>query len=185
MGEKSTDNLLDAIEESKPNGLARLLVGFGIRHVGTRAGKLLAQNFKDINALFDTTVDELIAIDEVGEIMAKSIISFFANPQTKHLTGRLRDAGVILSSSEYGVKKEGVFLGKVVVLTGALPTLKRDEAKKLIEDNGGKTSSSVSKKTDYVLAGSDAGSKLAKAQQLGVTIIDEEQFKKLLEESNA
>ncbi|MCK5759627.1 MAG: NAD-dependent DNA ligase LigA [Clostridiales bacterium] len=184
LGSKSVEKLFDAIETSKSNGLARLLVGFGIRHVGTRAGKLLAQNFKDIDALFDTSVEQLIDIDEVGDIMAKSIISFFANPQTEHLTGRLRDAGVNLSSLDYGVKKGGVFLRKVVVLTGALPTLKRDEAKKLIEDNGGKSSSSVSKKTDYVLAGSDAGSKLTKAQQLGVTIIDEEQFKKLLEESD-
>jgi len=185
LGSKSVEKLLDAIETSKSNGLARLLVGFGIRHVGTRAGKLLAQNFKNMDALFDTSVEQLIYIDEVGDIIAKSIISFFANPQTEHLTGRLRDAGVNLSSLDYGVKKEGVFLGKVVVLTGALPTLKRDEAKKLIEDNGGKASSSVSKKTDYVLAGSDAGSKLTKAQQLGVTIIDEAQFKKLLEESDA
>ena len=180
LGEKSVDKLIESIDLSKSNGLARLLVGFGIRHVGSRAGKLLAKSFSDIDALGKASHEELIVIDEVGDIMANSIISFFTNPQTTHLLGRLKEAGVDMASSDYGVKKSGVLLGKTVVLTGALPTLKRDEAKKLIEDNGGKASSSVSKKTDYVLAGSEAGSKLTKAQTLGVTIIDEEEFLKII-----
>jgi len=185
LGVKSVEKLLAAIETSKHNGLARLLVGFGIRHVGTRAGKLLAQNFIDMESLANAKVEQLIAVDEVGDIMAKSIVSFFLNPQTEHLIGRLRDSAVNLISSDYGVKKAGVFSGKTVVLTGTLPTLKRDEAKKLIENNGGKASGSVSKKTDYVLAGIEAGSKLIKAQDLGITIISEEQFLNMLEETNA
>ena len=173
LGDKSVDKLLDAIEASKSNGLARILVGFGIRHVGGRAAKLIASNFPDIDAVMNASEEELIAIDEVGSKMAASILSFFANPQTHHLIGRLKDAGVSMDSSDYGVQKTGALLGKTVVLTGTLPSLKRDEAKKLIEDNGGKASSSVSKKTDYVLAGSEAGSKLAKAQDLGIKIIGE------------
>jgi len=124
--------------------------------------------------------DELIAIDEVGHIMAASVKSFFTNPQTHHLIGRLKEAGVSMESMDYGVKKTGVFIGKTVVLTGTLPTFKRDEAKKMIEDNGGKSSSSVSKKTDYVLAGAEAGSKLTKARDLGIKIIDEEEFRKMI-----
>lgn len=185
LGEKSVKKLLAAIEKSKSSGLARLLVGFGIRHVGARAGKLLAQNFENMDSLSNASVENLVEVDEVGEIMAKSVVSFFENPQTDHLINRLRDSGMNLTSSDYGVKKEGVFLGKTVVLTGTLPTLKRSDAKKLIEDNGGKASGSVSKKTDYVLAGSEAGSKLTKAQTLGITIINEEEFLKMLEESNA
>jgi len=185
LGSKSVEKLLAAIETSKNIGLARLLVGFGIRHVGARAGKLLAQNFENMDSLSESSVEQLIAIDEVGEIMAKSITSFFGNPQTEHLINRLKEAGVNLSSLDYGVKKEGVFLGKTVVLTGTLPTLKRAEAKKMIEDNGGKASGSVSKKTDYVLAGSEAGSKLTKAQDLGIAIISEEEFLNMLEGTNA
>ncbi len=182
LGDKSVEKLLAAIESSKSNGLARLLVGFGIRHVGTRAGRLLASHFPDINVLSNATTDDFTAIDEVGKIMAESLVSFFNNPQTEHLLGRLKAAGVSVISASYGEKKSGVFLGKTVVLTGALPTLKRDEAKKLIEDNGGKASSSVSRKTDYVLAGSEAGSKLTKAQDLGITIINEEEFRKMIGE---
>lgn len=135
-----------------------------------------------MDAVMNASEEDLVAIDEVGKIMAKSITGFFANPQTHHLIGRLKEAGVSMESRDYGAKKVGALLGKTVVLTGTLPTLKRDEAKKLIEDNGGKASSSVSKKTDYVLAGAEAGSKLAKARDLGITIIDEEEFMKIIGE---
>lgn len=182
LGEKSVEKLLEAIEVSKSNGLARLLAGFGIRHVGGRAAKLISQNFPDIDTVMDAKEEELVAIDEVGHIMAASITGFFANPQTHHLIGRLKEAGVSMASRDYGVKREGAFLGRTVVLTGTLPTLKRDEAKKMIEDNGGKASSSVSKKTDYILAGSEAGSKLTKARELGVTVINEEEFRKMIGE---
>lgn len=182
LGEKSVDNLIEAIDKSKGNGLARLLAGFGIRHVGGRAAKLIAGSFPDMDAVMNASEEDLVAIDEVGKIMAKSITGFFANPQTHHLIGRLKEAGVSMESRDYGAKKAGALLGKTVVLTGTLPTLKRDEAKKLIEDNGGKASSSVSKKTDYVLAGAEAGSKLTKARDLGITIIDEEEFMKIIGE---
>jgi DNA ligase (NAD+) len=184
FGEKSTEKLIGAVEATKTNGLARLLVGFGIRHVGARAGKLLAENFEDMDSLMKADLSDLTAIDEVGDIMAESILHFFENPQTKHLIDRLKEAGVSMKSIDFGEVKSGVFLGKTVVLTGTLPGLKRDEAKKLIEDNGGKTSSSVSSKTDYVLAGSDAGSKLTKAQELGISIINEEEFLQMIGESN-
>ncbi|HPJ21084.1 MAG TPA: NAD-dependent DNA ligase LigA [Clostridia bacterium] len=184
MGEKSADKLIEAIERTKSNGLARLLVGFGIRHVGARAGKLLAENFPDIDAIMNAGHDDLTRIDEVGEIMARSIVSFFENPQTQHLIERLREAGVSLESLDYGKEKKGALLGKTVVLTGTLPGLTRDEAKKLIEDHGGKASSSVSARTDFVLAGSDAGSKLTKAQELGIKIIDEDEFLSMIGDGN-
>lgn len=184
MGERSADKLIEAIERTKSNGLARLLVGFGIRHVGARAGKLLAENFPDIDAIMNADHDDLTQIDEVGEIMARSIVRFFGNPQTLHLIERLREAGVSMESLDYGKEKKGALLGKTVVLTGTLPGLTRDEAKKLIEDNGGKASSSVSARTDFVLAGSDAGSKLTKAQELGIRIIDEDEFLAMIGDRN-
>ncbi|MBN2882782.1 MAG: NAD-dependent DNA ligase LigA, partial [Clostridia bacterium] len=184
FGEKSSEKLIGAIESTKTNGLARLLVGFGIRHVGARAGKLIAENFEDMDSLMKADLGDLTAIDEVGDIMAESIVRFFENPQTKHLLDRLKDAGVSMKSLDYGAVKTGVFLGKTFVLTGTLTGLKRDEAKKLIEDNGGKTSSSVSSKTDFVLAGSDAGSKLTKAQELGIKIINEEEFLQMVGDVN-
>lgn len=184
MGERSADKLIEAIERTKSNGLARLLVGFGIRHVGARAGKLLAENFPDIDAIMNADHDDLTQIDEVGEIMATSIVRFFGNPQTLHLIERLREAGVSMESLDYGKEKKGALLGKTVVLTGTLPGLTRDEAKKLIEDNGGKASSSVSARTDFVLAGSDAGSKLTKAQELGIRIIDEDEFLAMIGDRN-
>ena len=185
MGERSVEKLLEAIRKSKENDMDRLLTGFGIRHVGTRAARLLSDSFESIDELSRADADEITAINEFGEIMAKSIITFFENPQTTHLIGRLRNAGVNLKSLEFGVKRSGALDGKTVVITGTLPNLTRSEASKLIEENGGKTSSSVSRNTDYVLAGSEAGSKLIKAQQLGIEIIDEEQFMKLIGEKDA
>lgn len=185
LGEKSVEKLLLSIEDSKMNGMTRLLVGFGIRHVGSRGASLLAGKFPDIKSLMTASYEDLTSVDEIGGIMAESLISFFKNPQTLHLLERLENAGVETKSHVYGVVKTGVFTNKTVVLTGALPSLKRDEAQKIIEENGGKVSSSVSKKTDYVLAGGDAGSKLVKARDLGVLVIDEEAFLKMIGEENA
>jgi len=174
MGEKSADNLMKSIEASKTRGLDKLLYAFGIHQIGEKASKVLATQFKDIERFFDITEEELCAVNDIGAVSAKNIINFFSHPQTRILVDRLKSAGVVC---EYETDiKDDRFEGKTFVLTGTLPTMKRDEASKLIESFGGKTSSSVSKKTDYVLAGEEAGSKLVKAQQLGVKIISEEEF---------
>lgn len=171
MGEKSASNLLSAIESSKTRGLDRLLYALGIRQVGEKASKVIADKFGNIDALFEATVETLCEIDDIGEITALNIVNFFSRPKTRELIDRLKNAGVV---TEYTSKKKDTrFEGMTFVLTGTLPTLKRNEASEIIERFGGKTSGSVSKKTTYVLAGDDAGSKLTKAKELGVTIIDE------------
>ena len=175
MGEKSAVNLMDAIEKSKSAQINRLVYALGIRHIGQKAAKLLCEHFLSIDALFEASVEEIAEIDGFGEIMAQSVYDYFSLAQTKTLIESLKSLGVLMTPLEKK-KKDGVFLGKTFVLTGTLPTMKRSEASKLIEEHGGKTSSSVSKKTDYVLAGEDAGSKLTKAQSLGVTIITEEEL---------
>ena len=172
MGAKSAQNLIDAIEKSKQAEINRLVYALGIRHIGEKAAKLLCEHFLSIDALFIATVDEICAIDGYGLIMAQSVADYFSLEGTRRLIDELKDLGVEMKPLE-PKQKEGVFLGKTFVLTGTLPTMSRKEASLLIEANGGKTSSSVSKKTDYVLAGEDAGSKLTKAQQLGVTVITE------------
>lgn len=173
MGEKSAQNLLDAVEKSKSAAIYRLVYALGIRHIGEKAAKLLCEHFLSIENLFTATVEEISAIDGYGLIMAESVADYFSLDATRALIDELKTLGVEMKPLEM-TKKEGVFLGKTFVLTGTLPTMSRKEASSLIEQNGGKTSSSVSKKTDYVLAGEDAGSKLTKAQSLGVTIISEE-----------
>ena len=172
MGERSAQNLHDAIEKSKSAELPRLIYALGIRHIGEKAAKLLCEHFLSIDRLFEASAEEICEIDGYGAIMAQSVADYFSLEETKELINELRAAGVEMKPLE-AKKKEGVFLGKTFVLTGTLPTMSRKEASLLIEQNGGKTSSSVSKKTDYVLAGEDAGSKLTKAQSLGVTIITE------------
>ncbi len=171
MGEKSASNLISAIEASKTRGLDRLLYALGIRQVGEKASKLIADKFGDIEQLFSATVETLCEINDIGEITAQNIVNFFSHTHTRELIDRLKDVGVV---TVYTSKKEDTrFEGMTFVLTGTLPTLKRDEASEIIERFGGKTSGSVSKKTAYVLAGDDAGSKLTKAKELGITIIDE------------
>ena len=179
MGEKSADNLINAIEKSKGNDLSKLLFGLGIRFIGSKSAKLLSEAFKDIDSIINADYEELIKVDEVGDKMAESIIDFFKDDTNLLLIESLKNAGVNMSSLKTTVDLR--FMGKTFVLTGTLPTLKRDEASAIIESFGGKTSSSVSKKTDYVLAGDEAGSKLKKAQELGITIISEEEFKKMTE----
>ncbi len=175
MGEKSALNLINAIEKSKSAEIYRLVYALGIRHIGQKNAKVLCEHFLSIDEIFCASVEEISSIDGFGEIMAQSVFDYFALPQTRILIDNLKELGVTMSPLEKR-NSEGVFLGKTFVLTGTLPTMTRSQASKLIEENGGKTSSSVSKKTDYVLAGEDAGSKLTKAQTLGVTVISEEEL---------
>ena len=179
MGDKSAENLINAIENSKKAGLDRLIYALGIRNIGQKAAAALADRFGSIDALFTADKETLCSISDFGEVMAESVINFFSHPQTKELIDGLKSSGVV---TEY-VKKvvSGVFEGLTFVLTGTLPTMTRDEAEAMIVERGGKASSSVSKNTSYVLAGEKAGGKLTKAQALGVTIIDEEQFLKMCE----
>ncbi len=175
MGELSAANLKKSIDKSKDNELYRLIFALGIRHIGEKAAKLLCAHFKTIEAIMDAGAEEISQIDGFGRIMAESVCAYFSLPDTRELIQHLRELGVEMPPAESGVS-ENKFGGKTFVLTGTLPTMKRSEATKLIESLGGKTSSSVSKKTDYVLAGEDAGSKLTKAQSLGITILSEGEF---------
>lgn len=175
MGEKSASNLISAIEKSKTRELYRLVYALGIRHIGQKAAKLLCEKFLSLENILAASPEEIGEIDGYGEIMAKSAFEYFSLPETRKLLEDLKALGVEMKPLEK--KSEGgVFKGKTFVLTGTLPTLKRAEASAMIEAQGGKTSSSVSKKTDYVLAGEEAGSKLVKAQSLGITILTEEEF---------
>ena len=174
MGEKSADNLLAAIEKSKECDLFRVIYALGIRHIGQKAAKLLADRFGSMEAVMAAGLEEINAIDGFGGIMAESVVRFFALPQSRHFVEQLQAAGVnMLCRTE---RTDSRFAGMTFVLTGTLPHLKRDEAAAMIEKLGGKTAGSVSKKTSVVLAGEDAGSKLVKAQQLGIRVIDEEEF---------
>ncbi len=179
MGDKSAENLIAAINGSKTCGPERLLCAFGIRQVGEKAAKAITRHYPDLYALFDATVDDLVQIEDIGAITAENIVDYFSHPQTREMLNVMRDAGVV-TAREGGSVEGGVLTGMTFVLTGTLPTLKRDEAAALIEENGGKTSSSVSKKTTYVLAGAEAGSKLAKAEQLGIPVLSEEDFLAML-----
>lgn len=179
MGDKSAANLASAIEESKTRGLARLLYAFGIRQIGEKAARALAHSFGAIDRFFGATVEELTAVDDIGEISAENVVNFFAHPQTRATVEAMRAAGVLMNE-ETTERLDDRFAGLTFVLTGTLPTLTRAEAEALIEKYGGKASSSVSKKTSYVLAGAEAGSKLSHAEALGVAVIDEEQFRALL-----
>ena len=180
MGEKSADNLIRSIDKSKDAEIYRLVYALGIRHIGEKAAKLLCEHFLSIDKLFEASEEEIASIDGFGAIMAQSVYDYFHLEGTKHLIEELKQLGVKMTPLQPKVK-EGSFIGKTFVLTGTLPTMSRKEASLLIEQNGGKTSSSVSKKTDYVLAGEDAGSKLTKAQSLGITIISEAEFLEMIQ----
>lgn len=179
MGQKSAENLIAAIEKSKNAGLGRLLCAFGIRQLGQKAGKVLARNFSTLEELMSASEETLTAIDDIGPITARYIRDWFANPQSLHQIEKLRQAGVSFSSSE--AISDNRFLGKTFVLTGTLPSMTRQEAEERIERFGGKASGSVSKKTSYLLLGENPGSKYTKAQQLGIEIINEEQFRSMTE----
>ncbi|WP_294466336.1 NAD-dependent DNA ligase LigA [uncultured Ruminococcus sp.] len=180
MAEKSANNLISAVEKSKENELYRLVFALGIRNIGLKAAKLLCENFTTIDDIMNAKAADFETIDGFGEVMALSIENYFSLDSTKELIADLKSLGLKMKSSA-PKSSGGIFSGKTFVLTGTLPTMKRSEASKIIEENGGKTSSSVSKKTSYVLAGEEAGSKLTKAQSLGITIISEEEFKAMLE----
>ncbi|MEE3333426.1 MAG: NAD-dependent DNA ligase LigA [Ruminococcus sp.] len=172
--EKSSKNIITAIESSKSRELYRLIYALGIPHIGLKAAQLLCQEFKTVDDIIGASVDSISSIDGFGRIMAESLVQYFSLESSVELINELKALGLEMTPSEQ--KKSGIFDGKTFVLTGTLPSMSRKEASKIIEDNGGKTSSSVSKKTDYVLAGEAAGSKLTKAQSLGVEIITEEQL---------
>lgn len=178
MGEKSASNLIDAIEKSKSAGLSRLICAFGIRQVGQKAAKVLASHFGNLDSLVRADVNELTLIPDIGGITAQFITEWFSNPQSLHLIERLRSAGVDFTSHEE--IKDNRFAGMTFVLTGTLNNYKRDEAGAIIESFGGKVSGSVSKKTSFVIAGAEAGSKLTKAESLGIKIISEEDFMEMI-----
>ncbi|MBQ2904362.1 MAG: NAD-dependent DNA ligase LigA [Clostridia bacterium] len=172
--DKSSQNLVDAVEKSKSNDLAKLVFALGIRHVGQKAGKILAEHFETMENIMNASLEEISSIEGFGGIMAKSVADFFALEQSRREIEALAAYGVNMVSQKE--KIDNRFEGKTFVLTGTLPTYSRNEASEIIEKFGGKTASSVSKKTSYVLAGEEAGSKLVKAQSLGITILSEEEF---------
>jgi DNA ligase (NAD+) len=178
MGVKSINNLIHAIEESKKQGLEKLLFGLGIRHVGSKVSEVLAKEFKNIDALMAAEYDELVAIDEIGGVIANSLIEYFANPINKNLITELKLVGLNTEYLKHS-DAEQTFEGMTFVITGTLSN-PRDYFKGLIEERGGKVSGSISKKTRYLLAGEKAGSKLDKASNLGVEILDENAFLELI-----
>ena len=178
LGERSANNIINAIEASKKNELYRLIFAFGIRHIGKRAAKLLAEKFGSIDAIMKADFNEINSIDGFGEIMSRSVIEYFSLPQTKDYIERLKSFGV--STSEHTVNKGTALSGYTFAITGKLPSLSREEAGEIIERNGGRVASSVSGNTDFLLAGESAGSKLLKAQNLGVRIITEDELYEML-----
>ena len=172
--------MMDAIEESKHRDLYRLINALGIRHVGVKLAKSLAKTYQTMDKLMKASYEELRLKEEVGEIIAGSIYEFFRQEQTIDLIGKLKVAGLNMKAQKEKNVDER-FSGKTFVLTGSLEHYSREQASEIIEKFGGKTSSSVSKKTDYVLAGEEAGSKLKKAQDLGITILSEEEFQKMIQ----
>jgi DNA ligase (NAD+) len=183
IGERSAQLLVDAVAQSRAQPLAKLLVGLGIRHVGPSAAQALARELGDLDAIAGASVEELAAVTGVGGIIAESVVAFFANERNRGLVERLRAAGVNFRGPEKAAVRTDVpsLAGLTFVLTGTLPTMTRDEAQSELEARGGKVTGSVSKKTSYVVVGASAGSKLAKAEQLGVALLDEDALRELLE----
>ena len=184
MAEKSAKNVLDGIEASKGRGMARLVTALGIPHVGATGARTLAERYPDLDALMKASAEELESIDEIGPVMAQSIADYFANESNREVIERLKAAGVKTDSDVYRESDNTpqVLEGKTIVVTGTLAHYSRDEIKEVIRKHGGKATSSVSKKTDYVLAGESAGSKLQKAEELGVEVIDEDGFRRMIGE---
>jgi DNA ligase (NAD+) len=181
MGEKSAQNFLTGLEESKKRDLWRIIYGLGILHVGSGVAKALGRAFASLDDIFAANLDQLLHCDDVGEVIANSLVQWHGDPRNQKLIDRLRKAELNFKSELYQPQaKAGPLAGKTFVLTGILPKLTREEAAARIEALGGKVSGSVSKKTDYVVAGEDAGSKLEKAQKLGVKIINEPELLALL-----
>jgi DNA ligase (NAD+) len=182
MGKKSSQNLIDAIENSKSRGLTAFFYALGIRHIGEKTSLLISQKYKDIVKLYDITAEELTQIKDIGEESAKMVADYFANPENIAYIEKFRSYGVQtdVGHDDPGVPQSSILSGLKFVVTGVLVKYKRDEIEKIIVKNGGEIASSVSKKTDYVLAGENAGSKLEKAQALGVKIINEEKFEEMV-----
>lgn len=181
LGEKSATNLINAIEKSKNNDLYRLINGLGIKYIGVKGAKVLAKSFKSLDDIINSSIEELTNLEEFGEVMADSVVEFFKEDKNIVVINKLKEVGVnTLSSNSEDNGLANIFDKMKIVLTGTLPTLKRNDAKELIEARGGKATSSVSKSTTFVLAGEEAGSKLTKANELGVTVIDEAKFLELL-----
>lgn len=179
MAEKSAQNILKALEVSKQTSFPRFIYALGIRHVGESTAKDLAAHFGNVDALMKATEEQLLAVSDVGPVVAQSILRFFSDPLNVELVEQLLASGIHWPEVEVQKKIDQFFAGKTLVLSGTLPTLSRDQATEIIENNGGKVSGSVSKKTSYVVAGDDAGSKLAKAQELGITILTEAELLQL------
>lgn len=178
-GRKFAQNLIDAIEQSKNNNLDKLINALGIRHIGIKTAKILAKQYKSMEKLMNASYIDLSIIPEIGTITAKSIVDFFEQEQTKDLISKLESANVNMNY-KMDNKADERFSGKTFVLTGSLEKYSREKASEIIENFGGKTSNSVSKNTSYVLAGEEAGSKLKKAQELGIEIIDEQTFENMI-----
>ena len=184
MGEKSAANLLEGIEKSKSKGLSKALFGLGIRHVGEKVAGILARHYGSLAAIQSATAEDILALPEIGPKIAESLAEWFRNPLNQELVQKLEAAGVDLTEAQTLVPENLPLSGKTFVLTGTLPTLKRDEAARMIEAQGGKVTGSVSKKTNYVVAGDEAGSKLTKAQELGVEILSESDLLELLNQKS-
>ena len=181
MGEKSATNLINSIEKSKSNELYRLINGLGIKYIGVKGAKVLAKSFNNIDEIINADINQLINLEEFGEIMANSVVQFFREERNLKVIEKLKQAGVNTENiTDEDDSIEKIFEGMKIVLTGTLPTLKRNDAKEMIESRGGKATSSVSKSTTFVLAGEEAGSKLTKANELGIKVIDEEKFLELI-----
>jgi DNA ligase (NAD+) len=180
FGEKSVQNLLQSIEKSKENNIDRLLFGLGIRHIGQKAGKILANHFSTINEIQEASLEDFVSLDEFGDKMAQSLVDFLRQEDHKTTLEALKKSGVNFNSLSKKVPVDGKFSGLTFVITGTLPTLSRKEAEEIIQSLGGNATGSVSKKTHYLLAGENAGSKLTKAETLGIPIIDEELFQKMV-----
>jgi DNA ligase (NAD+) len=180
MADRSANNVLAAIEKSKDTTLARFIFGLGIRHVGEATAKDLARHFGNLDALLNATENDLLQVRDVGPVLAESIARFFQEPHNREVILQLRAAGVHWPEEASQGAPAGALSGRTFVLTGTLPTLSREEAKAMIEARGGKVAGSVSKKTDFVVAGADAGGKLARAEELGVAIVDEDRLRAML-----
>ena len=180
MAEKSARNIVDALEKSKHTTLPRFLFGLGIRHVGEATAKELARHFGGLDAIMDASVEQLLEVGDVGPIVALSLRTFFDQPHNREVVQQLRDCGIHWEEGAPAQVVPRPLAGKTFVITGTLPTMGRDEARELIEAAGARVAGSVSKKTSYVVAGADAGSKLERARKLGVAVIDEAGLKQML-----
>jgi DNA ligase (NAD+) len=180
MADKSAQNLMGALEKSKQTTLPRFLFGLGIRHVGEATAKDLARHFGKLDSIMNASVEQLLEVADVGPVVAESIHTFFQQPHNREVVEQLRACGVTWQEGEPAARVPKPLAGKTIVLTGTLPTLTRDEAKDMLEAAGAKVAGSVSKKTDYVVAGAEAGSKLDKARELGVAVLDEDGLRELV-----